>query len=423
MKLRFDSLYLRLALVLAAALVAGFVTMGWMFQQHMEQDRGRGERRGMAGQIHLIENILVHYPALELPADTGLVLFRGPQPPDTESGLPPQAPPELAKRIADELGHPVALRHNQGAQTGLWISLAAEQPTWLFVPPPKPPNRPVMEPWTWGLLVSFAVVLVGGMALLWRVQVPLRKLERALDDTGPATVPQPLHLRGPGEVKRLAERFNRMRARLHRHEQDREVMLAGVAHDLRAPVTRLRLQLELENSARRDDMLRNLDSVEAIVDQFLLFARGGEGEARSEWELNAFVAEVAAPYESQGVHCQLIDDADIIAPIHPSSLRRALCNLIENGLEYGAAPVNIRVESHGGHIAICVADSGKGIAPEDRERALRPFSRLDDARGRQGHSGLGLAIAARIAEGHGGALTLSDAPEGGLLARLTLPRH
>ena len=443
MKLGFNSLYLRLVLVLATALVAGFVTMGFLFHRHIEQDRARGVRHGMAGQIRLIENLLTQYPQASIPDDMGLLIYRGDTPRGTEVDTSFFSS-DIARRISEDLGHPVEMRHSKQPDGGLWIRLAVPDPTWLRIPlpgrpggpgpdapggpggPPGPPGPggpggPGLEPWTWGLLVSFFIVFVGGMALLWRVQVPLRKLEQALDATRPTMAPHPLELKGPGEVQRLAERFNRMTARLYQYEQDREVMLAGVAHDLRAPVTRLRLQLELENSTRRNAMLCNLDSIEAIVDQFLLYARGGESEAATEWDMNAFLAEVTAPYEEQGVNYSLQEDRDIIAPIQPSSLRRALCNLIENSLEYGSKPVEVSLQQQDHEIVFTIRDHGPGIAEKDWARALRPFTRLDDARARQGHCGLGLAIACRIAESHGGTLTLENAPDGGLLARLSLP--
>ncbi|GAB2181858.1 ATP-binding protein [Denitratisoma sp. agr-D3] len=441
MRFRLDSLYLRLALVLAVALLAGFFTVGWLFHHHMEQDRARGVRHGLAEQARLIESFLARHPDDALPESDDLNLYRGEAPPDTEPGTPFFSPPDLASRLEEDLGRPVTLRHGV-KEDSLWLRLALPIPTWWRLPlpprhdgpprfgegpgmmpgaPPGPPGRRGVEPWTWGLLVSFAVVFVGGMALLWRVQVPLRQLEQALDKITPNATPVPLELHGPGEVKRLAERFNRMMARLHQHEQDREVMLAGVAHDLRAPVTRLRLQLELENSPRQQDMLRNLSSMEAIVDQFLLYARGGEAEAKTEWELNAFLAEVAAPYEDQGVSCHT-EATDTILPIQASSLRRALCNLIENALEYGATPVEVSLLQDNERIMLRVRDHGAGIAAADQARALRPFTRLDESRGRQGHCGLGLSIANRIAESHGGHLVLEAAPGGGLQASIVLPR-
>lgn len=430
-----DSLYVRLALVLAAALVAGFATMGWLFHHHMEQDRNRGERSHMTDQIKLVERLLQKSPDVDLNDILGHRVYRGTEPDGTEPGPPDDLPPDLASNIASTLGHPVDIRRRvDHPRSGFWLRLAisTKEPVWLFMGPPGPfggsgklggrggPPRG-LEPWALGLLVSFAVVFVGGMFLLWRVQVPLRELEKALRQFGPSAAPSHLQASGPREVRKLAEQFNRMTDRLQEYERDRQEMLAGVAHDLRAPVTRLRLQFELENSSRKAAMVHNLDSVDAIVDQFLLFARGAGNEALVELDMCAYLSEVTAPYDDQGVHLT-VPNTDVILSIRPNSLRRALCNLIDNALEYGAPPVTVNLVEHSDQVVLTVCDHGTGIAASDRALALRPFTRLDDARASQGHCGLGLAIVARIAEAHGSRLELDNVPEGGLQARVIFPR-
>lgn len=427
LRLQVDSLYVRLALVLAAALVAGFATMGWLFHHHFEQDRNRGERNHMTDQILLVESLLQKSPDVDLVQILGHSVYRGAVPTDTEPGGPDDLPPELASSLATALGHPVDIRRRADhPRSGFWVRLyaPAAAPTWLFMGPPHagrgaPPFG--VEPWALGLLVSFAIVFVGGMLLLWRVQVPLRELEKALRQFGPSATPSHLQASGPREVRKLAEQFNRMTDRLREYDRDRQEMLAGVAHDLRAPVTRLRLQLELENSVRKAAMVRNLDNVEAIIDQFLLFARGDDDEAMVELDMCTYLAEVVAPYDEQGVLLS-VPEADVILSIRPNSLRRALCNLIDNALEYGAPPVAVSLVEHCDQVVLSISDHGAGIAQSDRALALRPFTRLDDARASQGHCGLGLAIVARIAETHGSRLELDNVPDGGLQARLIFPR-
>lgn len=422
-RLPLDSLYLRLALVLAAALVAGFATMGWLFHRHVEQDRNRGERHGMTDQIRLMEALLTKAPDLDLGVVMGHKVYRGAAPENTEAGPPQDLPPDLAAHFAADLGRPVEIRHlADHPRSGFWVRLAVPsgEPLWLFVGPPGG-RHGRFEPWTLGLLVSFSIVFVGGMWLLWRVQVPLRKLEKALQQFGPAAAPSRMEVAGPREVRNLAEQFNRMADRLSQYDRDRQEMLAGVAHDLRAPVTRLRLQLELEESPRKGAMVRNLDSVESIVDQFLLFARGDDSEAVVELDLGAYLAEVTAPYEDQGVMLSL-PAADVLLSIRPNSLRRALCNLIDNAIEYGSPPITVSLAEAHDHVAIAVSDRGCGISAADRAIALRPFTRLDDARASQGHCGLGLAIVARVAEVHGARLELDNLPDGGLQVRLLFPR-
>lgn len=417
MRMRLDSLYLRLALVLVTALVAGFATMGWVFHSHVEENRLPGH--GLGAQVRLIEALLKAQPDADISRVTGFSLFRGEMPPESFPIQPGDREAMPLLRLTAEMGRKAEARRI-AAGPGLWIRLDHPTALWLFI---APPHRPAgLEPWTWGLLVTFGIILLGGMALLWRVQVPLRELERALARIHPGDKVEPLTLSGPREVVSLAEQFNQLMARLQDHEEDRNVMLAGVAHDLRAPITRLRLQLETGVSpGGRAAMERNLDSVEAIVNQFLLFARGGSGEALAEYDLGAFVAEVLAPYEDREVTLLPLDDDWMTCEIRADSLRRALCNLVDNALEYGKPPVTVRLGRRKQSIVIAVGDAGAGIPDDQRSRALRPFSRLDQARSDHGHCGLGLAIAAQVAEAHGGELILGQSPEGGLLAEIILP--
>lgn len=418
MRVRLDSLYLRLALVLLAALVAGFATMFWVFHSHLEENRL--PHHGLGTQIRLIEELLRVRPDADITGLTGFTIL-------SSENLPATLPVETDERefmamklLSREIDRPVDARRN-AASPGLWIRLDLPDPKWVFIAPPHRPQG--IEPWAWGLLVAFGIILLGGMALLWRVQVPLRKLEHALGNTLPGEQFKPLRLSGPREVLSLAEQFNQMMNRLQRHDEDRNVMLAGVAHDLRAPITRMRLQLETGFWPEvRPAMERNLDSVEAIVNQFILFARGGRDEALAEHDLAAFIAEVLAPYEDRGVVIPELEDGEwISADIRPDGLRRALCNLVDNALEYGAPPIQVSLSRVNDKVIITVEDAGPGIPLEQRSQALRPFSRLDQARTNQGHCGLGLAIVARVVEDHDGELLLGTSTAGGLRVELVLP--
>jgi two-component system osmolarity sensor histidine kinase EnvZ len=295
----------------------------------------------------------------------------------------------------------------------------AGQPQWLFVATRNPRSHP-FDTLLPALLVGFAVFLAGGMLLLWQVQRPLKRLGVALEAVGQSQRVGRLPVAGAGEARVLAERYNDMVERLHEHEEDRATMLAGVAHDLRSPITRLRLLMELESGSRAADMLHNVDDIERITEQFLVYARRNDEEPLEDHDLGLFAEEVAAPFGPRGV--TVVGEAnDVVVPIRANALRRALINLIENALEYGSAPVTVRVSRAGGAASIAVEDAGQGIAAELMPRALRPFARLDSSRGGKGHCGLGLVIAARIAEAHGGELRLSNRDGGGLVAEIRLP--
>jgi two-component system, OmpR family, osmolarity sensor histidine kinase EnvZ len=323
------------------------------------------------------------------------------------------------RALTEELGCPAEMRRTRHG--GVWIRLdnVPQGEMWLFFPS-LVPHRPRVDLWNWGMTASCLVVLVGGMLLLWGVHKPLRRLEHAISQVGRSEAPE-VTVSGPREVRNLAEQFNRMVARLRQYDHDRAEMLAGVAHDLRTPSTRLRLQLAMEESPRRPAMLGNLDSIDAIVDQFLAFARGAEAEVRVLVDLVSFVDEAVAPYGARGVVFDATLAPAIEISVMPTLLRRALVNLLENALEYGAVPVTVDIGQDAEGVTLRVRDRGPGIPAEHLDGATQAFTRLDSSRGGKGHCGLGLAIVARVAVLHGGALHLANADGGGLAASIVLP--
>lgn len=251
--------------------------------------------------------------------------------------------------------------------------------------------------------------MAGALFLLLEVQRPLQQLERALARVGLEAKPEPMPQRGAPEVRRLAQRFNAMLQRLEDSERERATMLAGIAHDLKTPLTRLRLRLSmLGDGAASARAGADLDDLERITGQFLLFAGGGGGEAAVQVPLAELLAELAARYDGQPVE---LDLAPVTATVQPITLGRAVANLIDNALSYGQPPVRLVLRAwQKDGFELQVWDQGQGIAEEQRTQALMPFQRLDEARSGHGHCGLGLAIAQRVARTHGGELRLGDQP-------------
>lgn len=413
-----DSLYTRLALVLLVALLAGFGTMYSLFRSHSEDVRVANAARNVSVQVRLVEQLLAAEPE-----------FASRPIPDVQlAGDPPSIAPtgelrdfleKLRVALSLELDREIVIRNGNLPQGGYWVNLStpAGAGPWLHLPHPLR-RRTHVEPWTWGLWVSFGVVLVGGMALLWGVSRPLRRLEKAIAKVGQDDA-EPVSTRGPREIRNLAEQYNRMVERLRQYDRDRAEMLAGVAHDLRAPITRLRLQLELEESARHEAMVGNLDGIEAIIGQFLTFARGADCEAAQPLNLAAFVDDLLLEYRQRGVVAGQVVPCTVAAM--PTALQRALTNLIENALEYGAGPITVGVAQQQGWAVIGVCDAGPGIPAEKLGYAAQAFTRLDTARPGKGHCGLGLAITAHLAAQHGGRLQLRKAEPHGLIAEIHLP--
>ncbi|MEM7727909.1 MAG: ATP-binding protein [Pseudomonadota bacterium] len=269
----------------------------------------------------------------------------------------------------------------------------------------------------WLVTATILLTLVS-VVYIRRQSLPIRELADAADAFGKGQDIGSYKPHGAVEVRRAGQSFLKMRQRIRRHLEQRTLMLAGVSHDLRTPLTRLKLALSMAET--REDIeaaKRDLDEMEAMLSAYLDFARGaGEGEPESV-ALDAFVSEIA---EDADVPVDTKTDLRIAA--RPRQLRRAVDNLIGNARKYGRDP-RVSTETTDTHVLIHVDDAGEGIAEAQRGDVLRPFSRLDDARTQNVEGvGLGLAIARDIAQVHGGRLKLDDSPDGGLRATLQLPR-
>jgi two-component system osmolarity sensor histidine kinase EnvZ len=281
-------------------------------------------------------------------------------------------------------------------------------------------------------LASLALV-AGSLAslllfLALEVQRPLRRLEGALAKVGlDSELPQAQLVAsgGTAAVRRLTQRFNAMLNRIEATDRERRTMLAGLAHDLRSPLTRLRLRLASNGPLAADERRRaeaDLAALERITSQFLQFIGAESQESPVLVPLEALVAEAA-----NGVAEVQLELEAMGRCVQPIALGRAIANLLDNAAIHGQPPLRLVLRSMGQEgFAIEVWDAGPGIAEADWERALMPFQRLDPARSGVGHSGLGMAIAARVAQAHGGSLERLAPVQGGFAVVLkgrSLMRH
>jgi two-component system osmolarity sensor histidine kinase EnvZ len=214
-----------------------------------------------------------------------------------------------------------------------------------------------------------------------------------------------------------------MRQRIQRHIDQRTALLASVSHDLRTPLTRLKLELALARpGARVEAMKRDLSEMEHMIDEYLAFARGQGGEAVETVGLRTLIEEVSEGASRAGADVHVTADTALAAQVRPNAFKRALSNLVMNAAVHGErVQVAARARAAGG-IEILIDDDGPGIPPEQYEEAFRPFSRLDEARNQNAKGvGLGLAIARDVARGLGGDVTLDRSPLGGLRAVVRLP--
>ena len=277
----------------------------------------------------------------------------------------------------------------------------------------------------------FVIWLFGASVLLTAVAVifirnqvkPIRQLAEAAEAFGRGHDDPRFKPAGAREVRQAAQAFLDMRARLTRHIEQRTQLLAGVSHDLRTPLTRLRLQLALmPESPEREAARRDIADMETALEEYLSFARGQAGEEPGTLDLVSLCETLADDAARNGLDVPLDYEIDQLA-IHgrEGALKRALANLIDNAAAHGEA-VRMTVRQAGERAEVLVDDDGPGIAPDQREDAFKPFSRLDDARNANRTGvGLGLAIARDTLRAHGGELHLEDSPLGGLRARASLP--
>jgi signal transduction histidine kinase len=283
--------------------------------------------------------------------------------------------------------------------------------------------------WPYRLLLSLAVLLaavvaVSLVAVRWATR-PLNALADAADELGRNINRPPIAEQGPVEVARAARAFNTMQARLAGYIRDRTRVLAAMSHDLKTPVTRLRLRAELlEDPEIRAKFTKDLDEMESMVGATLDFLRGQEsGEPVQPVDVTALLESLQADVAEMGGTVAIEGNARAPFPGRPQALKRCLANLLENAVKYGKS-ARIIVADEDDRLEIRIQDEGPGLPPGELEKVFEPFYRVEGSRSREtGGTGLGLTIAKSVAEAHGGSLALRNRAEGGLEATLILPRR
>ena len=418
--------FLLIALLNVAAVVASFQ----IWRVYEREPRSRQLAQEMVSVVNLTRAALVSADPflrrdllVEMNETEGLRVF----PATASEKLEPLPDDDLlnlvTKRVQQALGADTRFAFARDGEEGFLVSFYIDEDEfWVMLPRERfdPEIGLQWVGWGAGLLV---LALIGAALIATNLARSLAALTRAAGRLGRGEPHQPLAESGPRELRSVASAFNRMASDLESMERERAMVLAGISHDLRTPLSRMRLALEM-SGAEADAagaMATDIEEIDAIIGQFLDFARGAD-EQKTREDLRELLDEVAHHYARLGKNVTVKMDQESRAPFARMAVRRALGNLIDNALRYAGEPVEVELKNEPGKAVIEVRDRGPGIPPEEAERLKRPFTRLNTARSGPAGSGLGLAIVERVARAHGGRLELLPRDGGGLTARLSLAR-
>ena len=339
----------------------------------------------------------------------------------------------IVSKLKARLGENTIVVTNHYGIPGLWVSFAIDQDEfWVVIPTPG--DRPFPWHWIgWGIIVA-GLSIIGAYATATRINKPLNLLINATEQLKKGTFPEKLPLDSVTEFRTMSQTFNEMATSLGKVDQERKVLLAGVSHDIRTPLTRLRIAIEMLPekiaSKLKKSMEEDIFEIDNILNQFIDYVRGFNQEATVTTNLNEFFSHMKNQHQILNRNIVLVSNLKIpiFYDIKPISFRRLFDNLINNAFSYSTGEVVITIRKHKENISISVLDDGPGIPPDHIQRLLKPFERFDVisinkkqiANNREG-CGLGLAIVDKITEAHNGKLVISNRAKKGLEVKIILP--
>ncbi len=427
------SLLWRSVLLIALVLVVAHVTWWRIFLVSEREPRAHQVAQTIASVVNLTRAALItaqpdkRFGLLrDLTQREGIQVYLAE--PDEKLAALPQNRPSLQiidAELRKELGADTRFTVSRNGIRGIWVSFRIDEDQyWVLMPRSRLERNEPLRWIGWGVVVLL-LALIGAVLIVARINQPLRELTRAAAQMGQGRIPAPVAEAGPDEIRTLARAFNQMAADLKRLDDERALLLAGVSHDLRTPLSRIRLGLEMlgrdEDRALKTGLEQDVEDIDTAINQFLDFARLADSEpVTANGDLNAIVRSTVERYvQSDRAVAMKLDPLPPL-PLRPRAVQRLLANLIDNALRHGGAQVDVATGQADGRAYVDVLDRGPGIPPGEAERMLQPFTRLDAARGGSG-TGLGLAIVDRIARLHGGSIVLTPREGGGLRARVELP--
>jgi two-component system osmolarity sensor histidine kinase EnvZ len=427
------SLLWRSVLLIAILLVVANLAWVQIFRVSERTPRARQTAQQIASVINITRWALIaadpnrRFQLLsELSQTEGIQVYVA-QPGEVVEPLPARAfVQEVAGELTRQLGPDTRITLKRDGVRGVWVSFSIDDDAyWVYMPRSRLERNEPLRWIGWGALVLI-LALGGAYFIVSRINRPLRELTHAAEQMGRGATPQPVTERGPSETGTLAQAFNKMAADLKRLDDERVLLLAGVSHDLRTPLSRIRLGIELMgdkgDEELRSGLVQDVEDIDAAIGQFLDFARLRDAEEPvPDSDLNALVENAIARYARASKPVRFEPGPVRPLAVRPRAMQRLLANLVDNALRHGgSAGVDVLTGADGDRVYLEVLDRGPGIPEDAVERMLQPFTRLDTARSGSG-TGLGLAIVDRIARMHGGAVRLLAREGGGLRARVELP--
>jgi two-component system, OmpR family, osmolarity sensor histidine kinase EnvZ len=436
------SLLWRTLVVVVAALVLSQVTAVWLLEEYVTKPRVASAIRNFVSHLKTInaalqtmdeaqqQTFIARIAELE---GIRIMPVRG-----NELVMPANDPPAVQvfrERIRQTFGlqaEVYVMRNEPATYEGppprrprLWVRLpSGGREFWVSFPRGRIERESTTAFIVWGA-VALALAVLATFFIVWRLNRPLAELSRAAMKLGKGEDPPPVGEAGPSEIRAVARAFNQMKDDLKKNERERATFLAGISHDLRTPLSRMRLEVEMLDGKvepeSQQGMVQDLDDMNAIIEQFIEFSRSEAAERLSPVNLSELAVACANRATRSGMQVRTVAGEVPELMLRPLAMQRLVDNLLGNAGRHAGGEIEIRTGAVDGGVFLSVLDRGPGIPAALVDHLKQPFTRRDPARSGSSGAGLGLAIANRVAILHGGTLELLPREGGGLEARLSLP--
>lgn len=434
-------LFSRSFLLLAALMLVSLGAWLQVFFSMEEGPRARQMAQRVTTAVSITRSALIYAPTdnrpalmLDLATKEGLRV----QPREPDDVLEPLQRTNYWRHVAKEiragLGSQTLVMWSVNQMPGIWVSFDIDDERYWLVFDREQLSLTAGPEWLGWAATALLLALIGAAVSVRFVNAPLARLAKVARQLAQGETPSPLPERGPNEIRDLNIAFNRMARDIRQAEADREIMLAGISHDLRTPLARMRLEIELSSVSdeTRQAIDEDLAQIDHSIGQLMEYARPASIAPEKGINVSSVMREIfdreRSHTESLGGQLTAHIEENLYARIQANDLKRIVVNLIENARRYGRSPIDDKAYIHlsatqsGNLLEISVEDQGTGVEPHDIERLLRPFSRGETARTGVSGAGLGLAIVERLLGHVGGKLDLISHPPQGLLARITIPK-